>query len=216
MRSRLTRSPRLSAGVGLILLSGALAGCGGTTATTQPSTPAQTVPAVTTSPAEAPSPAATESNPPGDIPDNQAYVAFTAPGARVSVKVPEGWAQSTSATGTAFSDKLNRIQVAVSNAATPPTVASVSRDDVPKLRSSVPKFTLGKVGATKRNAGPVVLVTFQGDSQQDPVTGRVVRDAFERYVYYSKGQRLDLTLSGPTNADNVDPWRIVSDSVAWR
>ena len=31
-----------------------------------------------------------------------------------------------------------------------------------------------------------------------------------------KGRRLDLTLAGPTNADNVDPWKIVSDSVQWR
>jgi hypothetical protein len=62
----------------------------------------------------------------------------------------------------------------------------------------------------------VVLVRYQGDSPQDPVTGKVVRDAFERYVYYHNGQRLNLTLSGPTNADNVDPWRIVSDSVRWQ
>jgi len=24
-----------------------------------------------------------------------------------------------------------------------------------------------------------------------------------------------LTLSGPVGADNVDPWRIVTDSLAW-
>ena len=62
----------------------------------------------------------------------------------------------------------------------------------------------------------LVVVRYQGDSPQDPVTGKVVRDAFERYVYYHSGQRLDLTLSGPTNADNVDPWWIVSDSVRWQ
>jgi hypothetical protein len=200
--------------VGLIVLNGALAGCGGTTATPDRSTAAPTVPAVVTSPADVPTAAATESNPPGDIPDNQAFVAFSVPGGRVSVKVPEGWARSTSATGTVFSDKLNRIEVAVSKSP-PPTAASVTRDDVVKLQKSVPRFTLDKVSTTKRNAGPVVLVTFQGDSAQNPVTGKVVRDAFERYIYYGNGQRLDLTVSGPTNADNVDPWRIVSDSVAW-
>jgi len=47
------------------------------------------------------------------------------------------------------------------------------------------------------------------------VTGKVVRDAFERYTFYRAGKRVDLTLSGPTNADNVDPWRIVSDSLRW-
>jgi hypothetical protein len=215
MRFVAMRSPGLWAASALLVLSGALAGCGGTTSTPQPSTAAPTVSAVATSPGGVPTAAATESNPPGDIPDNQAFVAFSVPGGRVSVKVPEGWARSRSATGITFSDKLNRIEVAVSKSAAP-TAASVTRDDVAKLQRSVPKFTLDKVSTTKRNAGPVVLVTYQGDSAQDPVTGKVVRDAFERYTYYSSGQRLDLTLSGPTNADNVDPWRIVSDSVAWQ
>ena len=88
--------------------------------------------------------------------------------------------------------------------------------DLAGLQAKVPKFVLGHVTADRRNAGPVVLVTYQGDSPQDPVTGKVVRDAFERYVFYRSGVRLDVTMSGPTNADNVDPWRIVSDSVRWQ
>jgi len=43
----------------------------------------------------------------------------------------------------------------------------------------------------------------------------VVRDAFERYTFVHGKVRVDLTLSGPTNADNVDPWRTISDSVRW-
>lgn len=209
------RSPGLWAASALLVLSGALAGCGGTTATPQPSMAAPTGSAIATSPVDAPSAAATESNPPGDIPDNQAFVAYTLPGGRVSVKVPEGWGRSTSGTHTVFSDKLNRIEIAVSRNAAP-TAASVTRDDMAKLERSVPKFTLGKVSTTQRSGGPVVLITYQGDSAQDPVTGKVVRDALERYSYFRNGQRLDLTLSGPANADNVDPWRIVSDSVAWQ
>ncbi|WP_256796422.1 hypothetical protein [Terrabacter sp. Ter38] len=66
-----------------------------------------------------------------------------------------------------------------------------------------------------RTAGPVVLLTYQGDSAVDPVTGKVVRDAFERYSYFRAGTRVDLTLSGPVSADNVDPWRTVSNSLRW-
>lgn len=214
MRSTRTRSPRLWAGVTLLVLSATLAGCGSTGASPQPSAAAPTVSAGATS-RPAPSAVTTESNPPGDIPDDQAFVAFSVPGAPVSVKVPEGWSQSAAATTTVFSDKLNRIEVTASKSAAP-TDASVKQDLVPKLQASVPKFALDKVTTTTRSAGKVVLVTYQGDSTQDPVTGKVVRDAFERYIYYRNGQRLDLTLSGPTNADNVDPWRIVSDSVAWQ
>jgi hypothetical protein len=74
---------------------------------------------------------------------------------------------------------------------------------------------MGKVSEITRPAGKVVLVTYQGDSAQDPVTGKVIRDAFERYLFYQGGKQLVLTLVGPVNADNVDPWKIVSDSVRW-
>lgn len=223
----------------LAVLAAFVTGCGGTTAAptpTQPpasidvsstassqasSTPRGGVSSTTSGPAASSSSAvphatATESNPPGDIPDNQAFVAFTPPGAAVAVKVPEGWARSTAGSATVFSDKLNRIEITPSRAASAPTVSSVTDTDVAKLRATVPKFAAGKVGAERRTAGSVILVTYQGDSPQDPVTGKVVRDAFERHIYFNHGKRLDLTLSGPTNADNVDPWRTVSDSVRWR
>jgi len=162
-----------------------------------------------------PNPAATESNPPGDIPDNQAYVAFTPSGTAISVKVPEGWARSAASTSTIFTDKLNRIEIQTAKAATAPTTTSVMSVDVPRLQGSVPKFAALQVVAASRTAGPVVLLTYQRDSATDPVTGKVVRDAVERYSFFRAGTRVDLTLSGPTNADNVDPWRIVSDSVKW-
>ena len=226
------RVVRVLVAAALLGVVGAAGGCG-SAGTATPTTPADGssasaaasgstgVPsAAVTAP---PGPAATESNPPGDIPDNQAYVRFGAASGRVSVKIPEGWARSTVVSGsgvagqkTVFNDKLNRIEILTSAAAVAPTVASVTATDLPRLRSDVPKFSVGKVTKVQRNAGPVILATYTGDSSQDPVTGKVVRDAFERYIYYQAGTRLELTLSGPTNADNVDPWRIVSDSVQWR
>ena len=131
------------------------------------------------------------------------------------MKVPEGWARSSAGGGASFSDKLNRIQVATSTAAGAATPQSVTSEVVPVLQRQVPKFALGKVTQISRPAGQVVLITYQGDSSADPVTGKVVRDAFEQYVFQQGSRRLTLTLSGPTNADNVDPWKIVSDSVRW-
>ena len=40
-------------------------------------------------------------------------------------------------------------------------------------------------------------------------------DAVERYVFFNNGTQVTLTLSGAKGADNVDPWKIVSDSVKW-
>ncbi|GAA3584928.1 hypothetical protein GCM10022235_64260 [Kribbella ginsengisoli] len=141
---------------------------------------------------------------------------FSPPAGGFSVKVPEGWARSTAGVATSFTDKLNRIQVQVSSTATPVTAQNVDRQLVPALRQRVPRFAMGKVSEVSRAAGRALLVTYQGDSSPDPVTGKVVRDAFELYLFHQGSRELALTLSGPTNADNVDPWKIVSDSVRWR
>ncbi|MFG2951035.1 hypothetical protein [Streptomyces adustus] len=163
--------------------------------------------------------APTESNPPGDIPDNQVYVAYRPTGGSFTgftVKVPEGWARTVQGGTTTFTDKLNTITVTSAPATAAPTTDSVSAAVVPELRTHTPKFADPKVSEVTRHAGRVVLLTYKGDSAKDPVTGKVVRDAFERYAYYRSGHEVNLTLSGPVNADNVDPWRIVSDSVTWR
>jgi hypothetical protein len=67
-----------------------------------------------------------------------------------------------------------------------------------------------------RKAGPAVLVTYQADSPPDPVTGKVVRDDVERYEFWRNGTEVALTLAGSAGSDNVDPWKIVTDSFAWR
>ncbi|MCL2551946.1 MAG: hypothetical protein FWE75_07370 [Actinomycetia bacterium] len=167
-------------------------------------------------PSSASSPPAAETNPAGDIPDNQAYVAFTPTAGGFTVKVPEGWARTDAGAVTTFTDKLNRIRIESRPAGSAPTPTTVTARVVPQLHASVPNFAAPKVSAVTRKAGQAVLLTYQGDAAPDPVTGKVVRDAFERYAFQRSGREVDLTLSGPVGADNVDPWRIVSDSLAWR
>jgi len=199
---------------GAIAATAILAACSGTSATSAPAaSPGSPSPAVAAT--SQPHVAATESNPSGDIPDNQAYVSFSPAGGGYSVKIPEGWSRTSTATSSSFTDKLNRIEVSMVAAPAQPSIASVSSTDVPSVTSKVSKFAMGKVTSVVRRGGRAILLTYQGDSKPDQVTGKVIRDAFERYTFYRAGKRVDLTLSGPTNADNVDPWRIVSDSLRW-
>ncbi|MFF4021058.1 hypothetical protein [Streptomyces sp. NPDC001843] len=207
---------RTSAAVGLALVAAVTAGCAGSGSHSRSGSSPSSSPAGDGG-AQA-NPAPTESNPPGDIPDNQVYVAFR-PGSGFTgftVKVPEGWARTEQGATTLFTDKLNTVRITATTASAAPTVGSVTNTVVPTLRAQVPKFSAPKVTEVNRHAGRVVRLTYQGDSAKDPVTGKVVRDAFERYAFYRQGHEVDLTLSGPVNADNVDPWRIVSDSFAWR
>ncbi|MFC6986789.1 hypothetical protein [Streptomyces cirratus] len=186
----------------VVLLVAALAGCGvsGSAAAADPKPP----------------PAPTESNPPGDIPDNQAYVVFKPSTGGFTVSVPEGWARTSTGPDTAFTDKLNRIEVSEHAAATAPTTASVTARDVPALAKAVPGFSPGKASEVSRKAGKAVLYTYEGTTAPDPVTGKALRDAYERYVFHHNGRDVVLTLSGPVKADNVDPWRTVTDSLRWQ
>ncbi|MEW2087038.1 hypothetical protein [Streptomyces sp. NPDC005283] len=214
---------RTYAAVGLALVAAVTAGCSGSGSgsgsgfTTPPAAPASGSSSGGGSGQNNATP--TESNPPGDIPDNQVYVSYRPSGGSFSgfaVKVPEGWARTDQGSTAVFTDKLNTVKITATSASSAPTTGSVTNTVVPQLRSRVPKFAAPKVSEVTRHAGRVVLLTYQGDSAKDQVTGKVVRDAFERYAFYRAGHEVDLTLSGPVKADNVDPWRIVSDSFAWR
>jgi len=205
---------------GVVAVTVVLASCAGASApvaTTGSSAPVATTgsPSPAVAATSQPAAGAGEVNPSGDIPDNQAYVAFRPVGGGYSVKIPEGWSRTSTGPLTLFTDKLNSIEVSASAASAQPTVAAVNSTDVPSIGSMVPKFAKGKVSEVVRGGGKAILLTYQGDSAPDQVTGKVIRGAFERYTFYHAGRRVDLTLSGPAGADNVDPWRIVSDSFKW-
>jgi hypothetical protein len=181
-----------------------LAGCG-STATAPPGS----------STASGVAKALSENNPAGDIPDNQAFVPFTPAGGLFTVSVPEGWARTTEGAATIFTDKLNTVRIETRPTATAPNTESVSVYELPAIASSTPDYRAGAVTAVQRNAGQVMLVTYQGSSPPDSVSGKTQPDAFERYEYWRAGQEMILTLSGPVGADNVAPWRTVTDSLRW-
>jgi hypothetical protein len=156
-----------------------------------------------------------EQSPPGDIPDNQAFVRYHAPGAPFTVKIPEGWSRSAANGAVTFTDKLNAIRIESVPAQTAPTVSRATRDEVPRLSQQVKGFQSAKVSRVDRKAGPAVLITYLANANANAVTGKAGTDAVERYVFFHRGNEAILTLSGPRGADNVDPWRIVTDSLAW-
>jgi hypothetical protein len=190
-------------------------------ATTTTAAPASTT--VATSPAACASTTTVASTkggrdtaPPGDIPDNQAFVAYSPPDSLYTVKVPEGWARKDAPNAVSFTDKLNAIDILVADTPTAPTVESAKADDVPKLALATTCFELKNVATVARKAGPAVLITYRADSTPDPVTGRVLRDDVERYEFWKSGKHATLTLSSPVGSDNVDPWKTVTDSFTWR
>jgi hypothetical protein len=160
-------------------------------------------------------PNAPEVNPAGDIPDTQAYVRYTPAGGGFSLKVPEGWSRITAGGATVFTDKLNSVRVETAKAGTPLTVRDAKQTLVPKLAGSVKGFQRGTVSTVARRAGTAVRITYLATAKPNPVTGKTGQDAVERYLFFHNGRDVILTLSGPKGADNVDPWKLITNSVAW-
>lgn len=155
-----------------------------------------------------------ETNPPGDIPDNQAFVAYQPPAGGYRISVPEGWGRVEQSSAAAFTDKFNSIRLEILAAPAAPTVTS-AQAEVAGLAAKAPCFQAGAVSAVSRRAGPAVLVTYRADSPPDAVTGKVVHRDIERYEFWRAGTKAVVTLASPQGSDNVDPWRKVTDSFAW-
>jgi hypothetical protein len=151
----------------------------------------------------------------GDIPDNQAYVAYqsTTDGYRLSV--PEGWGRTQTGSAVTFGQQFSSISVQVTARSSAPSVTTAQSSDVAALTASTSCFQFGKVSQVTRKAGPAVLVTYRADSVPDAVTGKSVREDVERYEFWRSGKEVIITLSSPQGSDNVDPWRKVTDSFAW-
>ncbi len=213
--------------IGGVAIVALLAACGGSAVA--PSTSPPTTPAVspaspsghTTSPIpEQPtvsteSPVAIESNPPGDIPDNTAYVPYTSSGGGFKISVPEGWARSTTKTSVTFTDKLNTVIVSWQSATAAPTVATAKSTEIPALKAATRAFQLKSVSTASLPAGPTVLIEYQANSDPNPVTGKQYRLDVLRYELFKNGSEVAITLLSPVGADNVDPWRIITESYGW-
>ena len=169
----------------------------------------------TTTQPDAVNPNAPEVVAPGDIPDNQAFVAFASSGGTYIVKVPEGWARTEGNGVVTFTDKYNSIAIQSVPATSPPTVISVKSTGLTDVASD-PTYKLIGVTTVTRKAGAGVLATYEIGSAPNSVTGKKALLAVERYEFFHNGTTVTLTLSGAKGADNVDPWKIVSDSLSWK
>jgi hypothetical protein len=143
------------------------------------------------------------------------YVPFTFAGGPFTVTVPEGWARADASGGTTFSDNFNSAQFLVTSSASAPTIQSARDNEVPSIESTTANFKLDKVTTVTRKGGAAVVITYKADSAPSAVTGKVSQLAVERYEFWQNGKEAIVVLSGPVGADNVDPWKTITDSFSW-
>lgn len=208
--------------VAVLALSAAAAGCGSSSKTPAaapaPTTTAATPPAATTTtvPASAAGALTAEAQAAaaGDIPDNQVFLAFGNAAAGYSIRYPEGWLQSGHGPNVTFQDKNNRIRIVVSNG--PAFTAASVRADIAALKSTNASFRATSPAPVALPAGPAFMVSYSTESAPDPVTNKRVTLAVDRYYLSKGGKRAIVDLGAPKGVDNVDAFRMISQSFRWR
>lgn len=142
----------------------------------------------------------------GDIPDNQVFVIY--PGKPFTIKYPEGWTQSGGGDNVTFRDKNDIVRVVIvpGNA---PTVSSVQHE-LANLKGATASGTPTTLTLDGTNA---VKVTYRATSAPNPVTGKRVTLAVDRYVLAKNGKRVIVDLGSPVGVDNVDAYRLMIQSL---
>jgi hypothetical protein len=158
---------------------------------------------------------APEVNPPGDIPDNQAFVTYTSTQGGYAITMPEGWARQESGPDVSFVDKLHRFTVEVSCADAAPTVETAQRVDASRLAQQIPAFELVEVKPVDLPAGPAILLRYRMNSIPDDVTGKQIRLDVDRYELFKDGRLVAISLAVPAGSDNVDVSNQISRSFQW-
>jgi hypothetical protein len=156
-----------------------------------------------------------EKNPPGDIPDNQVFITYASPHG-FSFKVPEGWARKDLADGAMFADKYGRITVTETDSSTAPDEASAKQTLIPELEKSARAVTIKKIRAMKLPAGSTVLISYDSNSDPNPVTNKTIRLENDRYYFWKEEKLIALDFSAPAGADNADQWDMMAKSFHWR
>lgn len=157
-------------------------------------------------------PSEAESAATGDIPDSQAFLSFRDPSAGYSIRYPEGWARQGSGSDVTFREKANVIHIAIRSGSKPTSSSAV--EGLERLRRS--DATVEAVGQPSVSHGQAVKIRYSRQSTPDPVTGKRLKLIVDRYEFGKGGKVAVLDLETPVGVDNVDAYRLIGESFAWR
>ncbi|SRR5258708_3440572 len=155
-----------------------------------------------------------DQGPSGDIPDSATYLVFH--GTRYSLEYVEGWVQQVQpGDGVRFSDKDSFISVSLQAM---PQISLDTYAHGPGMTASAAEFQQfsgPSVQSVTLPAGAAALLTFQGLSAPDPVTGKTVTLAINRYYIPGPNALAVLTEASPVGVDNVDGFRRIAQRYTW-
>lgn len=150
----------------------------------------------------------------GDVPDNAVFLSYRDPKFGYTIQYVEGWQVSGEADGVAIRDKDSGEVVQVVPAQTDVT-AYVAGTDLPALGRQ-PGFKLIKQDSVTVNQQNLVHLVYDVSSAPDPVTGKQVPLAVDRYYVPGPTRLAIVSLATPKGVDNVDAFRQMIESFRWK
>jgi hypothetical protein len=158
---------------------------------------------------------APEVNPPGDIPDTQAFVKYSNTAGGYQLEVPEGWARTEAGGDVTFVNKFDGVSVGVTPATVAPTAASARATEAKQIQSQGKAVTINSVSEANLPGGKAVVIKYTSNSDPNPVTNKRLRLENVAYIFYKGGKEATLTVWAPQGADNADQWIRMSKSFRW-
>ncbi len=199
----MTKTQRIFASISLTLVALAFTGCGSSGSSST---------STSTSGGGGSSEAASAAT--GDIPDNQVFLTFHNIESGYSIRYPEGWTQKGTGNDLTFSDKGNSSHIVVASGS-PADIASV-KSDLTKLSQTDSTVKAQVPVAVSLNNGRAIKVTYEALGPPDSVTGKRLPLTVDRYVYSRNGKVATLDLGTVQGVDNVDAYRLISESFSWK
>jgi hypothetical protein len=160
---------------------------------------------------------APEVNPPGDIPDSQAFVSYANSTGLYKFDIPEGWARTENGASASFVNKFDGVKIDVAPAtSSAPSAATVRANEAKTIQSQGHAVTITGVSDVTLPGGKAVVVKYTSNSEPNPVTNKRIRLENETYLFSRNGKEAMLTVWAPQGADNVDQWQRMAKSFRWQ
>jgi hypothetical protein len=168
-----------------------------------------------TSFATKPSPTPVARNAGGDIPDTATYLRYK--GRSYSIEHVEGWVQARlSQDGVRMSDIDSFERVTLQSQPRHSLTAFVQGPGLTQTKREYQRVVKTSVGTVRLHTGSAVRLVFHARSAPDPVTGKQVTLVIDRYYVPGRTHLAVITLATPVGVDNVDAFRRIAQSFAWK
>ena len=150
----------------------------------------------------------------GDIPDNAVFLTYADVTHAFSIQYVEGWQVSPTGDGVAIRDKDSSETVQIV-APVNDVAAYVSGTDLPALQQT-DGFKLLTQDSVKIHGAQIVHLQYEQLSPPDPVTNKRIPSLVDRYYLSGSAGLASVTLSTPRKVDNVDAFKQMVESFAWK